>query len=95
MTKTAFFPNYFIKTAFNRCLNTINGLQAQDMDNNKPFQEFSDFQPVHQVVTRVISGGNLIKIAKNLQFFVMLPIAINLDRCLNTINGLQVQDKDQ
>ena len=43
----------------NRRLNTINGLQAQDMDNEKPFQEFSDFQPGHWGVTEVISGDNL------------------------------------
>ena len=42
----------------NRCLNTINELQAQDMDHEKPFQEFSDFQPDHRGgVTEVISGG--------------------------------------
>ena len=43
----------------NRCLNTINGLQAQDMDHEKPFQEFSDFQPAHRGVPEVISGGYL------------------------------------
>ena len=41
----------------NRCLNTIDVLQAKDMDHEKPFQEFSDFQPAHQGVTEVISGG--------------------------------------
>ena len=43
-----------------RYLNTINGLRAQDMDRDKPFKEFSDFQPAHQGVTGVISGGNLV-----------------------------------
>ena len=43
----------------NQCLITINGLQAQDIDKNKPFQEFSDFQPAHWGVKEVISGGNL------------------------------------
>ena len=57
--KTAFFANSFIKTAFNRCLNTIDVLQAKDMDHDKPFQEFSDFQPAHRGVTEVISRGNM------------------------------------
>ena len=59
--KTAFFANSFIKTAFNRCLNTIDVLQAKDMDHAKPFQEFSDFRPAHRGVSEVISGGNLVQ----------------------------------
>ena len=57
--KTAFFANSFIKTAFNRCLNTIDVLQAKDMDRDKPFQEFSGYYTNHQGVTKVISRGNL------------------------------------
>ena len=52
----------------NRCLNTISGLQAQDMDNEKPFQEFSDFQSAHWGVKEVISGGNLAQNRKKYQF---------------------------
>ena len=68
----------------NRCLNTINGLRAQDMDRDKPFQMFSDYQPAHQGVTGVISGGNLAQNRKKQQYFVILPMAINLNRYLNT-----------
>ena len=79
----------------NRCLNTINGLRAQYMDHEKPFQVFLDFQPVHRGVTRVVSGGNLAQNRKKWQFFVILPMAINLSRYLNTINGLRAQDMDR
>ena len=78
----------------NRCQNIINGLQTQDKYHDQPFQQFLDSYANHRGVTRVISGGNFAKNRKKSQFYLMLLIVINHNRCQNIINGLQTQDKD-
>ena len=78
----------------NRCLHTINGLRAQDKNHEKPFQYFSDLYTNHRGVMRVISGGNFAQNHTKIQFYLMLLKVIDLNRCLNTINELQAQNKD-
>ena len=78
----------------NRCLNTFNGLQAQDKDHEKHFQSFSDSYTNHRGVTGVISGGHFAQNRKKMKFYLMLLKVIELNRCLNTINELQAQDRD-
>ena len=78
----------------NRYLNAFSELQAQDRDQDTHFHYFSDSYANHRGVTQVISGGNFAQNRKKSQCFLILLIVINLDRCLNTINGLQSQHKD-
>ena len=93
--KYTFLANFVKKSALNDGLNTINEHHTQDMGQYKHFQQFLDFHLDHRGVTGVISGGNLAQKKQKIAiFFVMLPIAINLNRCLNTINSLQAQDMD-
>ena len=70
----------------------------KDQDHDKPFQQFSDFQRAHRGVTGVITGGNYAQNRKNSNFLSCYATfdqrLINLNRLLNTINGLQTQDME-
>ena len=78
----------------NRCQIIINRLKGQYEDHEKPFQQFLDSYTNYPGVTRVISGGNFAQNRKKSQFYLILLIVINHNRCQNIINGLQTQDKD-
>ena len=77
------------KVTFNRCLNTINRLCAQDKVPPDPFHQYLDFDPAHRGVTGVIWG----QIGPKTTFLAMQPILVSLNRCLNTINRLCAQDR--